>query len=409
LLAAMFGLVPRASADDHGPGQPHPLEVLPAISTGLVTSALPLGQLLPLSAVPQLNNRPSAAAKLYLNFTGAPAQAWGGFSPTATPAYDTDGDPTTFSGTELDQINEIYQRVSEKYSPFNINVTTVDPGTYPYNQVARVVVGGDGAWAGGVYGGYGFVYGFSGSTSNTAWVFAKNLGKGLPKYVAEAAAHEAGHTFGLYHQSTYNGTVKVDEYRGGRDKEHPNAADPIMGFSYYANRGVWWDGLSSQGSFQPQGDVGILSTQIFGYRADDHGNDRAVATALALAEDQSTVSAAGVIEQISDADVFRFHSSGGLVDLYVDVAPFGPMLDLKASLTDAAGLPVFGADTAALGERVVALVGEGDYYRTVASHGNYGDIGQYSVFGTTVPEPLAGPVVLAVLGVGFAGRRRRGR
>ena len=42
----------------------------------------------------------------------------------------------------------------------------------------------------------------------------RNLGKGRPKYVAEAAAHEAGHLFGLTHQSAYDANNnKSDEYR----------------------------------------------------------------------------------------------------------------------------------------------------------------------------------------------------
>src|SRR5881394_3003019 len=98
---------------------------------------------------PQLSSHPSSTVKLYLDFVGAPAQQWGSYTTTATPAYDTDGDPTSFSDTELGQVHEIWARVAEKYSPFNLDVTTVDPGIYPYYQVARVVIGGDGAWAGG--------------------------------------------------------------------------------------------------------------------------------------------------------------------------------------------------------------------------------------------------------------------
>jgi hypothetical protein len=108
---------------------------------------------------------------------------------------------------------------------------------------------------------------------------------------------------------------------------------------------------------------------------------------------------------VTDVDRFRFHSAGGLIDLRVDVAPFGPMLDLKASLTDVNGVELFAADTSTLGERVVALVPEGDYYMAVASHGGYGDLGQYSITGTTVPEPGFGGIVLALAGV--AGLRLR--
>src|SRR5258706_12787511 len=268
--ALMLPLEPRALL--HGAGQPDPLEALPGTQ---VSTEISSGQLLSPGSAPQLSSHPSSAIKIYLDFTGAPAQQWGSFSATQTPAYDTDGDNTTFSANELDQIREVWSRVAEKYSPFNVDVTTVDPVDYPYFNVARVVIGGNGAWAGGVYGGYSYVSGFTGSTSNTAWVYPKNLGQGRPKYVAEAAAHEAGHLFGLTHQSAYDASGhKIDEYRGGRDINSPNAADPIMGFSYYATRGVWASGPSADGATLIQNDLSIISQPYngFGYRVDDHAN-----------------------------------------------------------------------------------------------------------------------------------------
>lgn len=354
---------------------------------------------------PQLSSLPSATAKLYLDFVGAPAQQWGSYNTTTTPAYDTDGDPTSFSVTELDQVHEIWARVAEKYSPFNLDVTTVDPGTYPYSQVARVVIGGAGAWAGGVYGGFSYVNGFIGDTSNTGWVFPANLGHGRPKYVAEAAAHEAGHLFGLTHQSAYNssGTL-IDPYRGGRDPSNPDATDPIMGFSYYATRGVWAKGTSADGPTSIQDDLAILSRAAngFGYRADDHGNSRLTADLLNVS-DGVHASGAGVIETTDDSDFFKFSTAGGAVSLTADVAPLGPMLDLALSLTDADGNVLAISDTADLGETVSALVPAGDYYLAVTSHGAYGDIGQYTISGI-VPEP--GTVTIVLLGLGWVLQRR---
>jgi hypothetical protein len=402
----MLNLEPRALL--HGAGQPDPLDALPAADLNApVNNAVPSGALSPLSSVPQLSSY-NAPVKIYLDFIGAAAQRWGSYNATTTPAYDTDGDPTTFSATELAQIKEIHARVAEKYSPFNVDVTTVDPGDYPYGEVVRVVVGGDGAWAGGTFGGYGYVNGFQGVTSNTAWVFAKNLGQGLPKYVAEAAAHEAGHNFGLYHQSAYSATgTKLDEYAGGRDKLNPNATDPIMGFSYYATRGTWWDGRNSESYFSLQHDLSVIGDNSFGFRADDAGNDRAGATVLAILGDGRSLSAAGVIEQTTDADVYRFHSAGGAVNLNVDVAALGPMLDLKATLTDADGNLIDVEDTGGLGERVAAIVPEGDYYLTVASHGGYGDVGSYTITGQAVPEPVAAPLLVVAGGAWLARRRKR--
>jgi hypothetical protein len=391
----------------HGaPGTPEFLDALPSGSLSSTPATFAAGT----NAVPQLSSYAQARVKLYLQFTGASSQTWGSYQASA-PAYDTDGDPSTFSTTEVDQMREIWSRVAEKYSPFNVDVTTVDPGTYPIQQVARIVVGGDGAWApGGPYGGLSYVNGFSGAVSNTGWVFPKNLGQGFPKYVAEATAHESGHLFGLQHQSAYDaGGTKTNEYRGGRDRAAPDATDPIMGFSYYASRGVWSNGPSSIGPNSLQSDMDVIAqaANAFGYRADDHGNSATAADLLNVI-DGVAASAAGVIERASDVDVFHFRSDGGLVQLRADVAPLGPMLDLKLSLADFDGNVLAAADTASLGESVSATVLAGDYYLSVASHGEYGDVGQYTISGTVVPEPFGTPLVV-MLGLAWVMQRREGR
>ena len=112
---------------------------------------------------------------------------------------------------------------------------------------------------------------------------------------------------------------------------------------------------------------------------------------------------------MTDVDYFRFHSDGGLVQLAADVAALGPTLDLALNLTDADGNVIAASDTASLGESVSALVPTGDYYLAVASHGNYGDVGQYTISGTIVPEP--GTVAVVLLGIGWVLQRgeRRAR
>ena len=198
----------------------------------------PVGTLSPLSSVPQLNSDPRRTAQLYLDFIGDPASTWGSDNVPTTPAYDTDGNPTTFSSSELQNIQEIWSRVAEKYSPFNINVTTVNPGSLVHGVDLKVVIGGDGAWTGGTYGGLSYVDSFTDTDlPNWDYVFSKNVAAGDPHDVAEAAAHEAGHAFGLNHQSVYSGTTLTTEYNPG----NANAA-PIMGVSYNSTRGLWWNG-----------------------------------------------------------------------------------------------------------------------------------------------------------------------
>ena len=60
---------------------------------------------------------------------------------------------------------------------------------------------------------------FTSSTDHASYVFSSNLGGGRAKYVADAASHEAGHTFSLSHDGTASAS-----YYGGH-----GTWGPIMG------------------------------------------------------------------------------------------------------------------------------------------------------------------------------------
>ena len=182
-----------------------------------------------------------------------------------------------------------------------------------------------------------------------------------------------------------------------------------MGFSYYAERGVWWSGYSSD-SYTIQSDLSVITKAQngFGYRPDDHGNSPAAADSLTLGEDGVSASAYGVIETTADVDYFKFSSAGGLVNLTADVAPYGAMLDLALSLSDANGNVLASKDTDSLGENISMEVPVGDYYLAVSSHQAYGDIGQYFISGSLVPEPAAAPLILT-LAIGWLMQRPLGK
>src|SRR5687768_13861319 len=120
----------------------HAVGALPAVEADAVVARAAVA----LTDIPALPSRPATPAKLYLDFDGDLTPAWGQYAPAATPAYDTDNDPLTFSDGELASIREIWARVSEKYSPFNLDITTQDPGTLADRQTLKVVIGGSGSW-----------------------------------------------------------------------------------------------------------------------------------------------------------------------------------------------------------------------------------------------------------------------
>lgn len=335
----------------------------------------------PLSSVPVLNSDPGATATIYLDFTGAGAQSWGSYNVPATPAFDQDGDATSFSAGELATIQQIWARVSEAYSPFNINVTTVDPGNLTDKQTMKAVIGGSGAWLGAAAGGVSYVGSFANSAPNVAWIFPNQLGGGNAKYTGDATVHELGHSFGLVHQSGYSGTGKTAEYRAG-----DALVGPFMGLSYYSTRGKWSNGQSSTAYNAYQDDLAIISsgTNGFGYRADDHGNT--VGTADALDVSGANVSGSGIIGNTADVDVFSFVSSAGTVNFSVSVAQYGAMLDATLKLVDLDGNVIASSDTTSLSESISASVADGSYRLIVSSKGVYGDIGQYTISGTIVPS-----------------------
>jgi RHS repeat-associated protein len=330
---------------------------------------------------PALSSNPGAPATLYLDFDGHYQAVWGSFTNLTTPVFDLDLVPNLFTTGELAAITQIWQRVAEDYAPFNIDVTTVDPGDFSNGKAMRIAIGGSSAdWfepqGGGPAGGVAYLDSFTNSLPNVAYVFPEMLSR-HGKYVAEASSHEAGHTFGLRHQSLYdaNGNL-VEEY-------HPGDANwaPIMGNSYYAVRSTWHNGPDDLGSTHYQYDLAMLAgtTNGFGYRADDHGDTTTTATALSGQDVQKT--AAGILHSTADKDYFRFTTGEGQIALAVNPASVGPNLDSRLELRDAAGVLVAAADPgASLSASLTADVATGEYYAVVASHGGYGDLGQYTLF-----------------------------
>lgn len=333
----------------------------------------------PLSSLPQLSSNPGATAKLYLDFNGNTEASWGSWSNVITPVYDQDGDRTTFSDAELASIQEIWARVSEDYAPFNIDVTTIDPGNNTDKVTARIAIGGNYSdWYGSSAGGVAYIGGFAGYAPNTGFVFEDALGNGNARYVAEAASHEAGHLFGLEHQATWNGTQLVAGYSQG-------TADwaPIMGVGYYSQRTTWHNGATSSAWDDYQDDMSLISHTWngFGYKADDYGSTQA--TASALAATSGNVSMAGLVGTNTDEDWFTFTTSGGDLNLSLNVAQVGANLDSVLELRDASGTVLVTANpTNTFNASISTTLASGTYFVVVHSSGGYGNVGRYTLAGT---------------------------
>jgi hypothetical protein len=381
---------------------------IPAINDEPWPNISSAGDINILSAPPVLHSLPSASQKIYLNFTGCASQTWGGYPNAYSPPYDTDGDPSTFGTVEQNNINTIWQRVSEDFAPFNIDVTTEQPANMGATKTVQVCIGGSwNLWLGSSAGGVAYVGSFSYS-SYPVWVFEDNLGNGNPKYTAEAISHETGHALGLQHQSQYDSSCNlVQVYSPGSGSGETGWA-PIMGVGYYQNRTTWANGATSScSSLQDNLAVIVSASNKISYRADDHGNTTSTASPLTVAG--ASVSASGLIETTADKDVFSFTAGSGALSLTVNNFEPGPNLDVAIRLLNSSGQEIAAAnDAAKLDAKLSTTISAGTYYLEVGSDGSYGSVGQYTVSGTIptsgLPDTTAPTVTLSSApGVSAAG------
>lgn len=325
----------------------------------LGTMPLPIGPLnhIPVTdvshTIPVLSSNPGAAKKLFLDFDGHFEANWGSYSNVATPPYAGDSNA----------IAEIWSRVAEDYSIFDVDVTTIDPGNENHNETAVVAIGGSYTdWYGGAAGGVAYVGSFFFFQPPIGYVFSSNLGDS-PKYVAEAAAHEAGHVFGLRHQAVWNGNTLVSEYSQGDG----NIA-PIMGVGYYAPLTRWTNGPTSQGPNSLQDDIQTINTYSLSTRVDDYINQVTVSG--------PSFSKNGIITP-NDTDTFQFTTSNGPLSFSLNL-PVGTNLVPKLTLLDAQNNVVATGDSTLTVANGVA----GSYKIVVSANDSlYGNAGQYNLVG----------------------------
>lgn len=371
-----------------------PVADAPAAATAVAEPAP-----LPNSQTFLLNSKPGSSRVVYLDFDGQTVSgtAWNSTygEPIVAPPYDTDGSPTTWSQTEHDTIQAVWQMVAEDFAPFDVNVTTQDPGYNAINRSSstdtafgtRVVVSpasvvGAQCGCGGVA--YVGTYDSTGANHDyyqPAWVVNSSL-----KSIAEAASHEAGHNLGLSH----DGTASAGYYTG-----HGSWA-PIMGVGYSKSVVQWSKGEYS-GANQTQDDFVIAGQNGLPLRTDDYGSIAAPTAAPGTA-----LNVTGVIHQRTDADAFAFATGAGTVSFTATPAALGANLDIKLQLLDASGAVVASADPAVaqvssnvasgLNASLTASVNAGTYRIVVDGVGfgdplstgytDYGSVGAYSLSGS---------------------------
>lgn len=353
---------------------------------------------------PLRHSRPGASKVLFLDFNGhvVAGTAWnvGDESSWDCRPYDTDGDELTFSDSEQEDIIEIWERVAEDYTPFDVDVTTEEPSTWTrYKGRVLITPGTDKDGKSCPHDGYGGiayrdVFGdYDYAFYSPAWVLDYDVPYVPASFVAEAVSHEFGHHLDLGHDLRNSDD---DGYYEG----HENGSiswGPIMGTGYTRNISQWSKGEYYDSS-NSENDLSIIAGQL-SYRPDDHGDSNGQATSLAVSP-TGDIALSGIIETTGDPDVFSF--STGMGQITISATPYiaasstwGANLDILLELYTSGGVLVASSNPANEASATMTVdVPSGVYYLHVKPVGAgsplanppsgytvYDSLGQYTLAG----------------------------
>jgi hypothetical protein len=372
-----------------------------------------------MSAVPALSSLPGADKTIFLDFDGDYQAEWHRTDKGQT-YDDVFAQPANLSD---EAVQKIWETVAEDFAPFNVNVTTVEPPSFANGDAMRVVIAGeigaelvanDGSIIpikgdrfitdNGVdlvdTSGYSAINSFNNDEPNVVYVFGEYLktwsrtspeghSRPLAMLIANTASHEAGHSFGLVHDTGLDVNGDPTEYDVGGP-----VTTPIMGDNSAGDRTLWSQYTSGSTHYDA---IQILTSNL-GARPDDHPGGTWFAAPLtfvgnSVARNTSRAAVSGVVETTSDQDWFKFSTSGASftfdlqtvefanldakLEIYKSVPTFfGSKASLIASID---GPTLFGAPFSNLGATYSVNLAAGDYLVAVKSHGGYDDLGNYTL------------------------------
>lgn len=237
----------------------------------------------------------SSPVVLLLDFDGEQVDnsAWNTVGTISCPAV-----PSSLLSNSMKDY--ILKSVAEDYSGFFVKVTRNESDylaapaakrmrcVFTYNMLDQF----------GNVGGISFISSMSWGDNTPCFIFCDVL-QYNQKYIAGAASHELGHTFGLQHQSRYTSDCSLaEEFNSGIGYDVLGWA-PIMGLSYYQSLVTWHVGTSILGCDQVQNDMEIIKS-LAGAKTDDYSASLNNNTAILPSNGSKT----GILENAADVDAF---------------------------------------------------------------------------------------------------------
>ncbi len=232
----------------------------------------------PLAETFQLHSKPGSLHTMFLDFDGTTVTgtAWNakGLASAFYQGWSLDGDYSTFSAAERTDVQEVWAIVAEDFAPFDVDVTTEDPGAAAITRAneadtrfgTRALISNSDAAAtsicGGACSGVAYLDVFDTPVDHArfqpAWIFGHLQTSDNPKPLAETISHEVGHNFNLEH----DGDLGTEYYEGH------GSWTPIMGFSDFRPISQWSVG-DYPGADNTQNDVNVIANHGAPLRTDE--------------------------------------------------------------------------------------------------------------------------------------------